>query len=409
MLIELTIALALSAFTVSIVTLSLSTTYTSVERTTTLRAQLQTLVKSTQTIKNLILNETATTSWKNLSYSTPCLVAINAQVLHADTQTLMDYGDDCGGIPIQQSHSITFKEITVPNATSLDVLNDHVYVGALVSSTTEPSLYIFPKDISDTSQAIKIHLNQGIRAVDVTQSHMFIAATGTTTQFHIVDIAEPLSATSISKATLPGVSGSYPDAISIQYYRSRVYIGTHRTAGREFHIFDVENPSQPVWLGSREINHNINDITVDWPYAYLATSGNTKDVIILNVSNPSSILEVSSISFSGNEDSQKIIRAGDILYIGRKRSTLPQNPEFVMVDSSNPLSPTLITSAYFKSTITGFCILNSSIYASLTTARNHISKIDVATTSQVMSVPVKEYMQAPKDIDCEGTTITTLL
>ncbi len=187
--------------------------------------------------------------------------------------------------------------------------------------------------------------------VDRIEKIAYTAASTTSNQLNVFQISSSSSPHYITSQSLPGVTGSYPGGRSIYYFNNTVYIATHRTAGNEFHIFDVTTPTNPKWLGSKEINHNINAVIIRDSYAYLGTSGNTKNIIILDISNPKNILILNSLSFLGSEDTLSIALIGDRLFIGRKKGTISSHPDFLICNIANPSNPILIGNIYLHENI----------------------------------------------------------
>jgi hypothetical protein len=159
----------------------------------------------------------------------------------------------------------------------------------------------------------------------------------------------------IASETLPGVSGTCPafcpQGRSIYYFAHYVYVGTHRTGGKEFHIFDVSNPASPVWKGSIELNTNVNDIMVKDQLvsgvakriAYLAIAGNSKDLEMLDVTDPAAISVYSSINVGGTADAEVLYALGTTVYVGKDRDA--SGPDLFGVNVYNPSSPVVIGSA----------------------------------------------------------------
>jgi len=194
-------------------------------------------------------------------------------------------------------------------------------------------------DIHIPLKPIDIFTQEKVNAADSIGPLIFCAMNDFGAQLAVYSNESSLP-TLVATSSLPGVTGSFPYALSIFYFDSKIYIGTHRTAGNEFHIFDVSIPSTPVWLGSLELNHNINSITIKPPYAYLATSGNIHDLIIVDITDPKRLIRAVNIDLPGTHDSLSIFLKGPHLYLGKKRNTLGQ-PEFFVLNISSS-TPSLV-------------------------------------------------------------------
>lgn len=416
LMIEICIALALFTLILSYTSLSFSgITLSSVA----IQKSREALYKNKELLVDAVIQEkTVPHSIHSEGVSTKDITQCRKLLSVDDLSTVVTYpsydkaiGYDCGGTePAQTVFTLKNTLPTFASTTSLDVIHGKAYITASSTDLTQPSLYIADVTPSSPSLLSSVTTGSGINTIDVTQEYAYLAAKGTTTQFQIVDVRDPSHPHIISKKTLPGVAGEYPSAISIFYYDSKVYIGTHRTAGREFHVYDVSTPNNPQWLGSLEINHNINDISVRGDYAYLATSGNTKDIIILNISNPSAITIASSFSFIGNEDTWSIFHVGNRLYAGRAKTTDATHHEIIILNMENILEPTVIGAFRVGAKINSLKVVDDILFTSMTTSATKsgfyslpVSTIasSTLTTLQTSKIPIV-------DIDLEDGVIYTL-
>jgi len=127
--------------------------------------------------------------------------------------------------------------------------------------------------------------------------YAFVASASVTNQLRIfkIDIEnETDPTTEVLALQLPGVDPDSPTAagISVFYYSGYVFVGTERTDGPEFHIFsfDESNPTATAPIGSLELNHHVNDIFVKGQNAYIASSAEFCELIVIDISNPGSMI-----------------------------------------------------------------------------------------------------------------------
>ena len=319
---------------------------------------LREIYDSTSTIKYIspcIMNLTASSSWNSFG--------INKNVSFSATSTDLDYAKkisgDCGGTNFPSSfpqNPPTNFYVTSGQISSIDTLGTNIYLSDNESSSSSVLAY----DTSRNQSEVKI--DSQINAIDAIHGKIFLAVNGTSRQFRVIDSSDLNKMFESASSSLPGVSGSYPGATCIAYFNSKVYVGTHRTAGNELHIFDVSSNS-PVWLGSIELNHNINAIAIKEPYAFLATSGNTDNLIIVDISRPNTIKKISSLAFTGTEDSLSIFLSGNKLYLGRKKGTSASHPDILIIDISDPTKPLVAGTFYLHKDVIGIKVFNDIIYA----------------------------------------------
>ncbi len=439
-MIELCLALALFALSISYISFSLSSLSSMSSGATNYRHALyvsKTMIEDALASSTAAYNSVTPFSvsdppfYKTLTISdlTPCKKNIEAQttwnegvLVHSSTLSSLavdlnyakDISNDCeGSEPTHVPHLATLQSFLIASGTtptSLDVFKSLAYIGVGTQSTSSPGFYIVDNSNPISARIISSLSEQNISALDAIKNYVFLGINNTTDQFHIIDTTNPLSPQLIATTSLPKVvpTGSFPGATSIFYYHSKVFIGTHRTAGPEFHIFDVSIPKAPKWLGSIELNHNINEITVRDSYAYLATSGNTKDIIILDIHDPTHITQVASVAFQGNEDTTSIFLIGNKLYAGRNHTSSNTNPELQILDVSNPLLPQNVSVADSNGTIQGIKVAGAYAFIISSGSKNTVTIFDISSTTPQL-IESKDLGAPPIGIDYENMTLSIIL
>lgn len=227
------------------------------------------------------------------------------------------------------------------SATDLDVLNKIVYLTSEASSAAKPDFFIVDAANGENPYIVSsINTGPGLNAVDATANYAYVGNKDSNAQLQIIDISDKNNPILIKSFKLPDVSGSDAIGQSVFYWNSKIYIGTKKSAGPEFHIIDVSNPLSPTALGNREFNADVNAIYVSGDTAYVATSANT-ELTILNISNPSNITVSNDYDAPGDsENGKSLCFADNKLYLGR---TLGGNHsdhhELHILDVSNSASP----------------------------------------------------------------------
>lgn len=264
---------------------------------------------------------------------------------------------------------------------ALDTKENKTYLVTKEAGTGKDDFYIFDtSDINNPTLRGHLDISENLEDIDVANNFAFIANDEKVAadQLVTVDISDSDAPGTPVFTSLPRVSGNCPNTCpggrSIFYYNKRVYIGTHRLVANgaaEFHVFDVTNPHAPRWLGKKggtalgdAVDHNMNDIVardqrvggVNQTYAYIASSNNIGELIILNVTNPGSIPNPSGSAVTGstlnlpgtnasneNLDATSIFLIGNRAYIGRERAS-GSSKDFYIVDISDPGTPTILGS-----------------------------------------------------------------
>jgi hypothetical protein len=188
--------------------------------------------------------------------------------------------------------------------------------------------------------------NKQLNAIDVakigTRRYAFVARNDTAAQFQVIDITTPGTYTTSATKTLGGTtppSGSFPQGWRVFYFDNKAYITTRETSGYEFHIFDVSTPLSPSEVGTgMEINGTVNAFFVTrvniggvvYKLAFLATDRSANEVMVLNVTNPSSLSMINSINIPTVNDALAIQMLGNKLYVGRQNTTGSGNAELLV-------------------------------------------------------------------------------
>ncbi len=318
------------------------------------------------------------TSWRTGwgSFATTSLSFISTDLLRVAA-----LGKDCGGQSKNFLDSL-FHETGVSDGGSpvaaVDSFKNHVFLGlrpVVGQPLSTPDLAVVSIDDPSAITRFDIPMGEtnGVNKIDVVDGFLFTANNSSTTQLAILRAetdanSRDLNLELVATSTLPGVSGVRPEAVSIFYADSKIYIGTKRTAGHEFHIFDVSNPQWPEWLGSREMNHNINDIVVSDGYAFLATSGNVRDLIVLDVRDPQRVSEALTVDLPGTEDGRSVQISANVVFLGRYKGTQPGRNELCVLrywrdSDSSPLQMSVIDSIATGADVVGISVAAGRIFA----------------------------------------------
>jgi type II secretory pathway pseudopilin PulG len=229
----------------------------------------------------------------------------------------------------------------------------YAFVTATNNSTTTPDVVAL--DVTDPATPTIVgsgDVGFPLTALDVAGDIAFAGSSSSTAQLIVLNVSDPAAPARILSANpLPDVGGSEPGADSVFYYDERVYVGTKRTLGNEFHIFDADLSGllndPPSHLGSIELNHSVRDITVRRDFAYLATSADLCELIVLDVSAPSAMTNPcpagggteNVFDASGDMDGRALFAGFGEVILGRDRAGVLG--DVLVLDTTNPEAPLL--------------------------------------------------------------------
>ncbi len=287
--------------------------------------------------------------------------------------------------------------ITANSANSTDVVNKQKTF--FVLNLANPTIPTFVSSIDDNTSS-----SFGLNAVHVGQKYAYTtSAKSSGPQLQIFDITltppkliKNFQISSTSKGT------------SIFYKNDSVYLGLSKNiSGPEFYIVNVGDVNNPVISGSIEIGSDVNDIYVQKDFAYIA-SGNNENVKILNISDPTNIVQAGSFisEFLPNQNSNlasRIFVLNDNIYLGRTTGT----NEFYVLDKSNLNSVNELGKIDLigSNDISGIAIRGNYAFISTSTGQLRIFDMtDLSNINEIPSSPINIGNPATS-LDCEGNNI----
>ncbi|MEK7118654.1 MAG: hypothetical protein AAB869_03510, partial [Patescibacteria group bacterium] len=160
--------------------------------------------------------------------------------------------------------------------------------------------------------------------------------------------------------TIPGIPPGTYTVGDIDAYKEKLYVAVSKTTSANhptLFIFDVSNPASLTLLGATDTAPTLGgingirvapDVTTGKLYAYLASSGLSRQLQVIDVSNPAAL----SSSFIKNYKIPGVTSAGDgnslyyrngYVYLGLT-ATGGNGPVFHVVDVHDPTNPSLVGS-----------------------------------------------------------------
>lgn len=340
---------------------------------------------------------------------------VELQALLLDKRENIALGGDCpNDVSLKNWDSVqTFASDVLPvgQPTTLDVLDKIAYIG----TDQAPFFQIINTEIITEGQTMGLltpfnnsfDLGAEPNHVDVVKltdptgvekTYAFFAMNTLNKQLKVVDVTDINSPTLVaSKSLSTCVTGSAPQGWRLFVYQNKLYLATRFTAGPEFHIFDISNPINPAEIGNGicngyELGSTVERIAIEeqkisaskYVFAYLATDQDSRELRVLDATNPSSINEVPTASqdLPGIQDGESLYISGSKLYFGR-RST-PPGPDLYVFDITDPLAglPTM-GSADIGTSVLGIKIVGPLAFLATTRAGKQIQVWNVVDPSNM--------------------------
>lgn len=155
------------------------------------------------------------------------------------------------------------------------------------------------------------------------------------------------------------------------------YVYFLRSSGtNEFSIFDVSNPSAPILRGTTIVAGTPTDMEVVGTLAFLSTTDNSAELVILDVSNPLITPPVlSTVNLPGVANALGVFAVGNYAYVTRASSS---SDEFVIIDITNITSPVILGSIGLASNSNDISVSGSYAYLVNDADSQEVQVIDIS-------------------------------
>ena len=243
----------------------------------------------------------------------------------------------------------------------------YAFLTSVHNSVASDDFWVFDVEVGfevEPPTVGQLDVGAGLNAIDVARDinsgeiYAYVLENDNVNQLKVIKVTDPGIPTLIASAsrTLPNMNHTCSPPVSpclagqsIYFYDGYIYIGTDYIQNlvappfqnNELHVYCVSNisvpgcsPSNPIWLGSYNVNHNVNSITIVDKTAYLATSWDDQELTILNVEEADNISPLDDFEAIGDEDGTSVTILGNKIYVGRKQ-TASSRPELYILEKSD--------------------------------------------------------------------------
>lgn len=151
-------------------------------------------------------------------------------------------------------------------------------------------------DPSNPAQLDYISVDETARELYLSEDYVYIATEDYDKELQIIDVTNPANLSGAANYNLPGSL----KATDINVRGDKAYISTqNNSSGPEFFIFDITDPSDPVYVGDYNINASIYSFAIIGPYALLGPSISNEELTVIDVSYPATINYVAGFDLEG--------------------------------------------------------------------------------------------------------------
>lgn len=294
-----------------------------------------------------------------------------------------------------------------------------VFAGtAYIVDDTSPYFHIVGTDDNCTNCIDTYNAVDVARDFHTGRTYAYVAIATTTRQLGIIDVTNPSHTMMVATRSLSGATGSYPQGWRVHVYGDRLYILTRETAGPEFHIFNIADPTQPIEQGSGiNLGRTVMDFSVRdqrvvgtmHRFVFLAAKAGLKELSVLDVTGDT-IREIGSVDLPGNSDATSIALSGSHLYLGRDAVT--NGPELYVFDVANPildLSQHIIATAEVGARIMSMRTWGTYLFMGTSKSGSELQVWNIASSSPVRAKNNAVPRLAERGLEIDGMQLYTLL
>lgn len=255
-------------------------------------------------------------------------VTLSSQI--GQVETLLKLGADCLAAPLTSNWSSVSElgRLSLSNpgaAISLDVLLKKIYLATTQGlqsvdlSLPHSQLYLADSDGFNDLDAVYDRVRN--------RTYIYLARATTTAAQLLVAEDSGGTLSLVASRALNEPVGTLMEGWRLSYYDQKIYIATRYNAAKpELYVFDVSDPANPIEVGNYDPDTSIYALTVTerWDgqhnhqLAYLATSHDDKEVIVLDMSQVNNIQELTGVrtNLPGAKDARSMYLHGATLFVG---------------------------------------------------------------------------------------------
>lgn len=223
--------------------------------------------------------------------------SVTSVIVKNDYAYLSTYGNDRELVVIDVSDPFN------PDIEDMIDVGDKSNVYDLVVDETElylvkgSRLYSFSiLDPAHPTQLAYISVDETARELYLSENYVYIATEDEDKELQIMDVTNPANLSAAANYNLPGDLL----ATDVNVRGSRAYVSTqNNNYGPEFFIFDITDPTDPVYIGGYDVGATIYSFSIIGPYALLGTNIADEELRVIDVSYPATISYVSGFDLYG--------------------------------------------------------------------------------------------------------------
>lgn len=293
---------------------------------------------------------------------------------------------------------------TGAQGTDVIVENNMVYLSSSSSQIDKPDLTIF--NVSDPNNPVRISsFDAGvsnISAITKQGNYIYASITGSVDEFMVINVSNPAS-----PSVVRSMSFSNGRSQTLAASGNILYVGLEQISGEEeFFSVDITDPANPVVLDSLELNATVHSIAVFNNRAYIATSGDISELVVVDVSSPQAMTVAGTFDATSTADGYSVSVKDEFnVYLGRDQSGTGE--EFYILDASDPASIVVKGKTELTARVNDMVAVNHLVFTVTEQPNAEFRILDITNPLSIYSYSYLNFPQNALGIDFANNTVYT--
>lgn len=173
------------------------------------------------------------------------------------------------------------------------------------------------------------NVGAGVTSVVVQGNYAYLTTRDDSYEFQVFNISNPASPQRVSRLNLSGSS----DALDVVVNANQAYIAQ----GSTVYAYNITNPNSPQQLDTLSVGATANELFVNENYLYVATNDSTKELQVIDITNPANIFLVGQYNLTGSLQATDIKVRGDRVYVSTRSNSGAELYIINFEDIANPV------------------------------------------------------------------------
>lgn len=289
--------------------------------------------------------------------------------------------------------------------TGLAVSNKIIYAPGRASNKSKPDFYVIDaRDVYHPNILGNTDTGNGLVGVVADGSWAFAITDDQVDKLQVIDVSFPnnpaLKATVVPSAGLT-------DPVSIALMSHYVLIGSKTDSGGEFGVINISNPLAPEVVSVLAVQADVNSIAVKGDRAYLATSKDDAEIIIMSLTDPAapSIVGTYDIPGAGDARSVQFDLKRNRAYVAREKEGAASNPEIVILDIANINNPQLLAAIQNDDSALRVIGSGHTLFSSIDVANMEFQVYDISNPVSPVFLSSVNYPEVATDMALEDNVV----